>query len=111
MTKEIFAGYDQDGNKRISIGVYGQGYGSDEDCDIIECMETFGGSFVQALAVCFRRADSVNYQKLKSTFSEYWEGYKVLAEKKGKVGLRLSDKNVQSGGEQDEKEGDESDIS
>jgi len=51
---------------------------TEEDYRIVENMEKFGGSFVKALAQCFRHADSCNFEKLKSTFSEYWEQYKAI---------------------------------
>lgn len=53
---------------------------NDENYKIIEAMETYGGSFVQALADAFRRADPSNFHKLKHTFSEYWEKYKEMAQ-------------------------------
>lgn len=43
---------------------------------IVSNMEKYGGSFVKALAVCFRRADHINFAKLKATFANYWEEYK-----------------------------------
>lgn len=46
-----------------------------KDYKIIEAMETYGGSFVKALAVCLHRADPINYQKLRNTFSNYFEEY------------------------------------
>ncbi len=48
----------------------------EQDYKIVKTMEKYGGSFVRALAVCFQRADPINFQKLKSTFSNYWEEYK-----------------------------------
>lgn len=53
---------------------------TDKDHEVIEAMERYGGSFVQALAVCFRRADANNLKKLKETFAEYWDQYKHMAE-------------------------------
>ena len=41
----------------------------------VEAMEKYGGSFVQELAQLFRRADSVNFEKLKHSFSDYWNKY------------------------------------
>lgn len=49
---------------------------------VITTMETYGGSFVQALAVCFRRADSINFVKLLHTFPEYWNEYAEMSELK-----------------------------
>lgn len=54
---------------------------TDQDLKIIEAMETYGGSFVKALAECFRRADHQNFIKLKTTFSEYWQQYTEMAKK------------------------------
>lgn len=52
---------------------------NDHEMDVVDAMEKYGGSFVQALAVCFRRADANNLAKLKATFSEYWEQYEGMA--------------------------------
>jgi pyruvate/2-oxoacid:ferredoxin oxidoreductase beta subunit len=54
---------------------------NDEDLYVVEAMEVYGGSFVQALAACFRRADSNNTQRLKDAFPEYWKQYTEMAEK------------------------------
>lgn len=54
---------------------------NDQDLKVIEAMETYGGSFVVALAQCFRRADRHNNIKLKHTFPEYWNQYTEMAEK------------------------------
>lgn len=48
----------------------------DQDLKLYICenMETYGGSFVQALAECLRRADSKNTFKLCDAFQEYmWQ--------------------------------------
>jgi hypothetical protein len=55
---------------------------TDHDMDVLEQMEKYGGSFVQALAVCFRRADPNNLAKLKETFAEYWQQYEQMLEGK-----------------------------
>jgi hypothetical protein len=55
---------------------------TDHDMDVVEQMEKYGGSFVQALAVCFRRADPNNLVKLKETFAEYWQQYEQMLEGK-----------------------------
>ena len=41
----------------------------------LAAMRRFGGSFVQALAECAERADPANLQKIKETWSLYWETY------------------------------------
>jgi hypothetical protein len=43
--------------------------------DMTERMLQYGGSFIQSLAICIRRADSVNKQKLLDAFPEYVEEY------------------------------------
>jgi len=45
---------------------------------VINTMEKHGGSFVQALAVAFRRADSDNFMKLISVFEDKWNEYASL---------------------------------
>jgi hypothetical protein len=55
----------------------------------VEAMLIYGGSFVKALAKAFQQADSVNFQKLVDTFSEYWVHYegvgKELEKQKNEV--------------------------
>ena len=48
---------------------------------VVEMMTTQGGSFVKALAECFHCADSINFQKLRNAFPEYWKQYAEIAEK------------------------------
>ena len=48
--------------------------------DFIQAMEKHGGSFVKALAVCFRRADARNYVKLNKAFPGYVKIYTEMAE-------------------------------
>lgn len=48
---------------------------TDKELNVVKKMEKYGGSFVQALAICFYRADYINFEKLKTTFSEYWNQY------------------------------------
>jgi hypothetical protein len=43
--------------------------------DMVANMKKFGGSFVQALAECFVRADGQNLVKLTRTFSKYVDEY------------------------------------
>lgn len=49
------------------------------DYKVIETMEKYGGSFVQALARCFRRADTNNFRTLREAFAEYWEQYRKMS--------------------------------
>jgi hypothetical protein len=53
---------------------------NEEDFEVVEAMEKYGGSFVRALAQCFYRADDSNLIKLKRAFPEYWEEYKKFTE-------------------------------
>jgi hypothetical protein len=55
-----------------------------QEMSVVEAMETYGGGFVKCLAECFRHADSTNFHKLKTTFSEYWAEYEHVAQKWGK---------------------------
>ena len=50
-----------------------------EDLAMIDAMEKFGGSFVQALAQCFRHADYTNYRKLCYAFKDYCDQYRDMA--------------------------------
>ena len=49
---------------------------NEEEFEIVEKMEKYGGSFVKALAECFYRADRHNIDRLKLAFPDYWEEYK-----------------------------------
>jgi hypothetical protein len=45
----------------------------------LEAMSKYGGSFVQALAVAYRRADDVNRARLLAAFPDYFAEYATLA--------------------------------
>ena len=49
------------------------------DWEIVEAMERYGGSFVQALAKAFQAADEENQRRIKATWPEYWKRYDDLA--------------------------------
>lgn len=51
---------------------------TEHEYKVVEMMERYGGSFVQALAVCFHRADIHNFIKLRTTFSNYWDEYEKM---------------------------------
>lgn len=53
---------------------------TDQDNDVVWAMETYGGSFVKALAAAARCADAINLEKLKLAFPEYWQRYAEMAE-------------------------------
>jgi len=44
--------------------------------EILERMETYGGSFVKQLALLYRLADPINKRKLLNCFREYFEQYR-----------------------------------
>ena len=48
--------------------------------DMLQAMEKHGGSFVKALAVCFRHADYRNEIKLLDAFPGYIKSYTEMAE-------------------------------
>lgn len=48
---------------------------TENEMQVVEKMEQYGGSFVKALAQCFRTADHVNFVKLRLAFLEYWNQY------------------------------------
>ena len=54
---------------------------TDHDYQILEAMQTYGGSFVKQLALLCRLADVNNFQKLKNTFSNYWIEYESFVKK------------------------------
>ena len=43
---------------------------------VVEKMKRYGGSFVKALANCYRHADPINREKIISTWPEYWANYR-----------------------------------
>ena len=47
--------------------------------ETIDAMETYGGSFVKALAECLRRADSINFKRLVDAFPDYLDQYHDIA--------------------------------
>lgn len=53
----------------------------DERIVVLENMKRYGGSFVQALAECFYRADEINFVILKTAFPDIWDKYKNFKNK------------------------------
>ena len=47
--------------------------------EVVLAMETYGGSFVRALAEAINRADENNQQRLRNAFPELFEEYQELA--------------------------------
>lgn len=62
---------------------------SDHEQQVIAMMKLRGGGFVQALAECMARADSVNFHKLKGLFPDYWRQYEAHLKS-----FRLSGKKI-----------------
>jgi hypothetical protein len=54
---------------------------TEHDYQIIEAMQTYGGSFVKQLALLCCLADANNFQKLKTTFANYWTEYESFVKK------------------------------
>lgn len=48
---------------------------TEKDWWTIKAMETYGGSFVKALAQACWHADPANLRKIKNTFGLYWGQY------------------------------------
>ena len=44
--------------------------------DVIDVMQTYGGSFAKALAVAYMYADTQNAKKIENEFSELFLSYK-----------------------------------
>jgi hypothetical protein len=49
------------------------------DEQILQAMERYGGSFIQALVVLYRKADPTNQRKLTVAFHDYFVEYDDLA--------------------------------
>lgn len=54
---------------------------NEEDYEIVEMMQRYGGSFVKSLAETCHHADPINLMKIKTTWPQYWEEYKEIAKK------------------------------
>ena len=48
---------------------------------IIRAMEEFGGSFVKALALAYRRADLENKKRLEKCFKDVFDRYSFIADR------------------------------
>lgn len=49
------------------------------EAEILDAMDRFGGSFIRAMAQCFRQADVHNQTVLRSAFLHYFREYAELA--------------------------------
>lgn len=54
---------------------------TEHEYKVVEAMEKYGGSFIQALAECYRRADHINFLKLQIAFPAYWKQYEEMCDK------------------------------
>ncbi len=54
---------------------------STEHHETLDAMERFGGGFVQALAVAWRKADALNHAKLHRAFGHYYRQYQEASRK------------------------------
>jgi len=48
---------------------------NDHELEVVNNMETYGGSFVKALAKCLLHADRTNKEILIKSFPAYWDAY------------------------------------
>jgi hypothetical protein len=49
------------------------------DQEVFDAMVKYGGGFVSALGVAWRKADPENSDKLKAVFWAYFDSYKAMA--------------------------------
>lgn len=54
---------------------------TEQDYKVVNAMLRYGGSFVQSLAACARRADASNLAKIKATWPDYWQEYTNFAKR------------------------------
>ena len=52
-----------------------------DDIEILEAMNKYGGSFARSISLAAWAADSENYAKLKAAFPELWERYATFSQK------------------------------
>ena len=52
-----------------------------DDIEILEAMNKYGGSFARSISMAAWAADSENYAKLKAAFPELWERYATFVKK------------------------------
>ena len=51
------------------------------DYDVAKVMRQYGGSFAQAMAEAWFKADAVNQARIKAAFPDLWIVYAELAER------------------------------
>jgi hypothetical protein len=52
---------------------------TEHEIAVVTAMKAYGGSFVQALATAYERADENNFIRLRRAFPEYWMRYSRIA--------------------------------
>ena len=52
-----------------------------DDIEILEAMNKYGGSFARSISLAAWSADNTNYAKLKAAFPELWERYATFVKK------------------------------
>jgi len=57
---------------------------TEEEFEVVEEMQEYGGSFVKSLAECFHKADDNNFNILKNAFKGYWLDYEGRVKAKNK---------------------------
>lgn len=65
----------------------------EKDIPMAKAMETYGGSFVKALAMCLLMADHINYAKLELAFPQYFAEYRKMAEQKESQNQQSNDQS------------------
>jgi len=54
------------------------------DFDVAQAMVSYGGNFMQAIGVAWKRADQINANRLQAAFAEEWAAYRDLVALKRK---------------------------
>lgn len=49
------------------------------ELEIVRAMETYGGQFIRQLAATYSAADIENRKKIRETWPDEWEKYRVMA--------------------------------
>ena len=52
-----------------------------DDIEILDAMNKYGGSFAKSISLAAWAADSENYAKLKDAFPELWTQYATFVKK------------------------------
>ena len=53
------------------------------DYETLQAMDIYGGSFIKALAECYKRADYENAKILRNAFRHYFDKYAKMAKQLG----------------------------